>query len=99
MQFSSDSDVYSTSSSSQTASLSPNAAADILTPATPGKRKRGKSLSRRTGQDGHVENQVDGLWCDSGKTSLGKTTAWTFVSASVQSLALGCFPRANANGR
>jgi len=33
---------------------------DIVPPATPAKRKRGKSLSRRTGQDGHVEKS--GRW-------------------------------------
>src|SRR6476660_1939829 len=60
MQFSSDSNAFSTSSSSQTASLLSNAAADMLTPATPAKRKRGKSLSRRTGQDGHIEKS--GRW-------------------------------------
>jgi integrase len=32
----------------------------ILPPATPAKRKRGKSLSRRTGQDGHIEKS--GRW-------------------------------------
>src|SRR4030088_1544469 len=31
-----------------------------LPPATPAKRKRGKSLSRRTGQDGHIEKS--GSW-------------------------------------
>jgi integrase len=60
MQFSSDSNVFSTSSSSPTALLPPNAAAHILTQATPAKRKRGKSLSRRTGQDGHIEKS--GRW-------------------------------------
>jgi integrase len=60
MQFSSDSNVFSTSSSSQTAPLPSNATADILTPATSAKRKRGKSLSRRTGQDGHIEKS--GKW-------------------------------------
>ena len=59
MQFPSDSNAF-TSSSSQTAPLPPGAAADILTPATPAKRKRGKSLSRRTGQNGHVEKS--GRW-------------------------------------
>jgi integrase len=33
---------------------------DTLTEATPAKRKRGKSLSRRTGQDGHIEKS--GRW-------------------------------------
>jgi len=32
----------------------------IVSPATPAKRKRGKSLSRRTGQDGHIEKS--GRW-------------------------------------
>src|SRR5215471_4012141 len=59
MQFSSDSNAV-TSSSSQSAPLPPSLSADILTPATPGKRKRGKSLSRRTGQDGHIEKS--GRW-------------------------------------
>src|SRR5215470_11516592 len=31
-----------------------------LPTATPAKRKRGKSLSRRTGQDGHIE--ISGRW-------------------------------------
>src|SRR5215469_15680987 len=48
------------SSSSQTAPLPNSTAADILTPAIPAKRKRGKSLSRRTGQDGHIEKS--GKW-------------------------------------
>ena len=59
MSFSSDSNAV-TSSSNQTESLPVNPAADILTPATPAKRKRGKSLSRRTGQDGHIEQS--GRW-------------------------------------
>jgi hypothetical protein len=59
MQFSSDSNAV-TSSSSHSAPLPPSLSADILTPATPGKRKRGKSLSRRTGQDGHIEKS--GRW-------------------------------------
>jgi len=33
---------------------------DIVSAATPAKRKRGKSLSRRTGQDGHTEKS--GRW-------------------------------------
>jgi integrase len=53
MRFSSDLNAFSTSSSSQTASLPFNAAADILTPATP-IRRRGKSMSRRVGQNGNV---------------------------------------------
>lgn len=36
------------------------AVADRLPPATPAKRKRGKSLSRRTGQNGHIE--ASGRW-------------------------------------
>jgi hypothetical protein len=32
----------------------------IVSPATPAKRKRGKSLSRRTGQSGHIEKS--GRW-------------------------------------
>jgi hypothetical protein len=47
-------------SSSQSAPLPSSAAPDILTPAIPAKRKRGKSLSRRTGQDGHIEKS--GKW-------------------------------------
>jgi integrase len=39
----------------------PNATGnDTLSSATPAKRKRGKSLSRRTGQDGHIEKS--GRW-------------------------------------
>jgi hypothetical protein len=53
MQFSSDSNAFSTSSSSQTASLPSDAAPDILTAATPA-RRRGKSMSRRVGQNGNV---------------------------------------------
>src|SRR4029453_8798890 len=53
MRFSSDLNAFSTSSSSQTASLPFSAAADILTPATP-IRLRGKSMSRRVGQNGNV---------------------------------------------
>src|SRR4030095_14719984 len=53
MQFSSDSNAFSTSSSSQTAPLPPIAAADMLMPATP-TRRRGKSMSRRVGQNGNV---------------------------------------------
>ena len=52
MEFSSDSNAF-TSSSSQTASLPSDAAADMLTPATP-TRRRGKSMSRRVGQNGNV---------------------------------------------
>src|SRR5215472_7392416 len=33
----------------------PQPVSDIVTEAIPAKRKRGKSLSRRTGQDGHIE--------------------------------------------
>jgi hypothetical protein len=33
----------------------PATPSDIVSAATPAKRKRGKSLSRRTGQDGHIE--------------------------------------------
>src|SRR6266478_7302379 len=34
--------------------------ADTVTRATPAKRKRGKALSRRTGQNGHIE--ASGRW-------------------------------------
>src|SRR6202158_6623938 len=40
--------------------VDPPAVADRLPTATPAKRKRGKSLSRRTGQDGHIEKS--GRW-------------------------------------
>src|SRR5882724_1328779 len=40
--------------------VEPSAVADTLPQATPVKRKRGKSLSRRTGQDGHMEKS--GRW-------------------------------------
>jgi integrase len=40
--------------------VEPPAVADKLPAATPEKRKRGKSLSRRTGQDGHIEKS--GRW-------------------------------------
>jgi integrase len=38
----------------------PQPFSDIVVGATPAKRKRGKSLSRRTGQDGHIEKS--GRW-------------------------------------
>jgi integrase len=38
----------------------PQPVSDIVPGATPAKRKRGKSLSRRTGQDGHIEKS--GRW-------------------------------------
>jgi hypothetical protein len=38
----------------------PATPSDIVSAATPAKRKRGKSLSRRTGQDGHIEKS--GRW-------------------------------------
>jgi len=38
----------------------PQPFSDIVLGATPAKRKRGKSLSRRTGQDGHIEKS--GRW-------------------------------------
>ena len=38
----------------------PRSVNDIVPVATPAKRKRGKSLSRRTGQDGHIEKS--GRW-------------------------------------
>jgi integrase len=59
MQVSSDSNAV-TSSPSQTTSLPVNPAADILTHATPTSRKRGKSLSRRRGQNGYIEKS--GRW-------------------------------------
>jgi integrase len=40
--------------------LPQNLSVDTLPGATPAKRKRGKSLSRRTGQDGHIEKS--GRW-------------------------------------
>jgi integrase len=40
--------------------LPQNLSVDTLSGATPAKRKRGKSLSRRTGQDGHIEKS--GRW-------------------------------------
>jgi integrase len=40
--------------------LPPNLFVDTLPGATPAKRKRGKSLSRRTGQNGHIEKS--GRW-------------------------------------
>jgi len=40
--------------------LQSNLPVDTLPEATPAKRKRGKSLSRRTGQDGHIEKS--GRW-------------------------------------
>ena len=46
--------------SSQPDLLQLNPADDTLTPAAPAKRKRGKSLSRRTGQEGHIEKS--GRW-------------------------------------
>jgi integrase len=46
--------------SSQAEPLQANVAEDTLVVATPAKRKRGKSLSRRTGQDGHIEKS--GRW-------------------------------------
>lgn len=45
---------------SQPGLLQSNPPVDTLTGATPAKRKRGKSLSRRTGQDGHSEKS--GKW-------------------------------------
>src|ERR1700757_714031 len=45
---------------SQPGLLQSNLPVDTLTGATPAKRKRGKSLSRRTGQDGHIEKS--GRW-------------------------------------
>src|SRR5215471_2557485 len=44
----------------QTASLSFNPSAAILTRATPTSRKRGKSLPRRRGQNGYIEKS--GRW-------------------------------------
>src|SRR5262249_24696335 len=52
MDFSSDSNAVA-SGSSQTESLPVNPAADMLSPATP-IRRRGKSMSRRIGQNGNV---------------------------------------------
>jgi hypothetical protein len=52
MQFSLDSNAVA-SSSSQTTSLPSDATADILTATTPA-RRRGKSMSRRVGQNGNV---------------------------------------------
>ena len=43
-----------------TVSSLPSSSCVIVPPATPAKRKRGKSLSRRTGQDGHIEKS--GRW-------------------------------------
>src|SRR5882724_11844822 len=40
--------------------VEPSAVADTLPQATPVKRKRGKALSRRTGQNGHIEKS--GRW-------------------------------------
>src|SRR5215472_13134486 len=45
---------------SQPGLLQSNPPVDTLPGATPAKRKRGKSLSRRTGQDGHIEQS--GRW-------------------------------------
>src|SRR4029077_3980117 len=53
MQFSSDSNAV-TSSSSQTASLPSDATADILTHAQPKQRRNRKSMRRRSGQKGTV---------------------------------------------
>src|SRR5258707_549841 len=47
-------------SPSQSGLLRSNPSVDTLGGATPAKRKRGKSLSRRTGQDGHIEKS--GRW-------------------------------------
>ena len=46
--------------SSQTGLLPPSLSVDSLPGATPAKRKRGKSLLRRTGQNGHIEKS--GRW-------------------------------------
>jgi integrase len=50
----------STQDQNSPVSSPPQPFSDIVPVATPAKRKRGKSLSRRTGQDGHIEKS--GRW-------------------------------------